>query len=273
MAPTAFPAHQREVYTRLRRSLPYVRTCCAERQQEHTCWRCGQHGIVAEVGCGPTTRPTARLLDCPEGSWASTIHSMQLQMSALATRCQILLDDGPMIWLASKPEAHLVTQARKNERPASPSDADTTATTWTRDNGSPIPALGSEAAQTDSLLRSSRKGCATLCAGKDETLHGSPRSHGTTLPPSVLQPLLVRCVADYERWCAVQRAGRRWRTKCQGPQYPTELGWAALGGAWMRGQDPMGGLTAGGCLPAAVGPAEAGDGRAAAHRRRRPAPG
>jgi hypothetical protein len=29
-------------------------------------WRCGQQGIVAEVGCGPKTHPMARLLDCPK---------------------------------------------------------------------------------------------------------------------------------------------------------------------------------------------------------------
>jgi hypothetical protein len=29
--------------------------------------RWGQQGIVAAVGCGPKTRPMARLLDCPKG--------------------------------------------------------------------------------------------------------------------------------------------------------------------------------------------------------------
>jgi hypothetical protein len=203
-------------------------------------------GGAASTGSSPklaADRRPARRRSCSTARRviSSDKYRMKLQVSAPATRREILLEDDPMIWLPSKPEARLATQARKKERPASPSGAETMATIWTCDNGCPIPALGSEAAQTDPLLRSNRKGCATLRAGKDEALHGSPRSHGTTLPRFLL-PSLPLC--DESRNTSTRglgkTAGPRVANKRQVSRVSPEHRLAMLGDALMSGQDLMG---------------------------------
>lgn len=110
---------------------------------------------------------------------------------------EALPDDDPMIGRRSCPEPQPVTEADKSGRSAPPSDAQTMAAARARDSGSPIPAPVSEAAQTDSLLRSDRQRRTALRAGEHEPRFvGLMLAHSTMLPLSLLQLLLVPCVAD-----------------------------------------------------------------------------